>query len=71
MFFIVKDWAGKIGESEEMLPRWFDIDNIPFKKMWGDDSYWLLSVLSGKKIKKGKFVFTESNDVKDHDIEFC
>ena len=69
--FMVKDWDGEPKESEEMLPQWFSFDNIPFRKMWKDDNHWLLSVLGGKKIKKGEFIFGEDDDIKDYNIEFC
>lgn len=68
--FFVKDWKGKLKESEEMLPKWFDMDNIPFNEMWDDDKYWLLDVLKGKKIKKASFIFAEDGKVQKHNIEF-
>lgn len=68
--FMVKEWEGKIRESKEMKPEWFNFKNIPFKKMWSDDRYWLKEILSGKKIKKGRFVFSEDDEIQDYDIEF-
>ena len=68
--FLVKDWDGEPIESEEMLPKWFNIDEIPFNKMWEDDKYWLPEVLNGKKIKKGNFIFAKGNKIKDYEIEF-
>ena len=32
--FIVKDWNGEPRESEEMKPKWYKIDKIPFDEMW-------------------------------------
>jgi len=68
--FMVKEWKGELKETEEMLPKWFDKDKIPFDQMWEDDKHWLLSVLKGKKIKKAAFVFKENDKIKDYDIEF-
>ena len=68
--YMVKDWEGKLKESEEMCPKWFDLKDLPLEKMWDDDKYWLRDVLKGKKIKKASFVFKENDRVKEHNIEF-
>ena len=49
--YFVKEWTGEPTESEEMNPKWFDVDNIPYDKMFPDDKYWLPLILEGKKIK--------------------
>lgn len=54
--FIATEWEGEPTESEEMVPEWFDIDSIPYDKMFKDDRYWLPLVLEGKKVR-GKFEF--------------
>ena len=41
-------WENEPAESEEMNPCWFKISNIPFDKMWPDDTFWLPKVLEGK-----------------------
>ena len=68
--YLVKNWVGEFKETEEMLPRWFNIKDIPFEDMWDDDKYWLMDILDGKKIKKASFVFEENGRVKEHNIEF-
>ncbi len=49
--YIVNEWNGTPTESEEMNPTWFDINDIPYDKMFPDDKYWLPLILEGKKIK--------------------
>ncbi|HVM76975.1 MAG TPA: 8-oxo-dGTP diphosphatase [Candidatus Paceibacterota bacterium] len=56
--FIVRAWKGDPVETEEMIPRWFAIDNLPFERMWADDPYWLPRALAGEKIS-GSFHFDE------------
>lgn len=48
--YIVNKWIGEPAESEEMNPKWFDIKEIPYNKMFPDDQYWLPLILEGKKI---------------------
>ena len=48
------EYTGEPKETEEMSPKWFDVNDIPFTQMWPEDSYWLPILLSGKKFK-GKF----------------
>lgn len=66
--FLVKDWEGEARESEEMLPKWFKIKEIPFEQMWDDDRFWLPQVLEGKKLK-AKFVFEEGEKVTGKNVQ--
>jgi 8-oxo-dGTP diphosphatase len=59
--FFIEEWDGEPKESREMKPEWFSFKEIPFKKMWQDDSHWLPLVLKGKKVK-GRFVFGKDNN---------
>ena len=34
-------------ETEEMAPRWFGVNEVPYEQMWQDDRFWLPSVLLG------------------------
>ncbi len=48
--FTCKVWQGNPTETEEMAPKWFNLDNIPYTKMWPDDKYWLPQVIQGKYV---------------------
>lgn len=61
------EWLGEIVETEEMRPEWFNIQNIPYDKMFPDDKYWLPLVLEGKKIK-GYFKFDEDWNLLEKEI---
>lgn len=67
--FLVKNWEGIPVESEEMLPQWFKIKDIPFEQMWDDDRFWLPEVLEGKKLK-AQFVFKKGEKVLKKNIKF-
>ena len=67
--FLVRQWTGEPTETEEIRPRWFSIEKLPYKDMWKDDPYWMPIVLSGKKIK-AIFKFGEDNEhVIEHKID--
>lgn len=65
--FIAKDWDGEPLETEEMAPKWFKINELPFESMWVDDIYWLPLVLNGKKIK-AEFLFGENDTLLDYKV---
>ncbi len=56
--FFAKDFTGEMRETEEADPFWVKIEEIPFDKMWEDDSHWLPEALKGKKFN-GRFIFDE------------
>jgi 8-oxo-dGTP pyrophosphatase MutT (NUDIX family) len=59
--FLASEWKGEPVETEEMIPRWFLHNNLPFGSMWQDDPHWLPLVLTGKKVR-GRFVFGDDNE---------
>ncbi len=66
--FLIKNWQGEPVESEEMLPKWFKIKEIPFEQMWDDDKFWLPRILEGKKLK-AKFIFKKGEKIAEKDIK--
>lgn len=43
------EYTGKIIETDEMIPQWFDRDNLPYDQMLEDDKLWYEYFLQGKK----------------------
>ena len=39
--FRCEKYTGVVTESEEMRPKWFKFEDVPFDKMWPDDHLWL------------------------------
>jgi 8-oxo-dGTP diphosphatase len=56
--FVSQEYSGKIEETDEALPFWCKIDEIPYENMWADDKFWLPILLTGKKFA-GYFVFND------------
>lgn len=66
--FKTADIAGEPAESEEMLPKWFHIDEIPYDKMWPDDAHWFPPIFDDKKLR-ARFLFDEADNILDMDIK--
>ncbi len=65
--FVATEYKGQPKESEEMCPHWFDIDSIPYDRMFPDDKYWLPKVLEGKKLE-AYFDFDDKFNLLSHTI---
>lgn len=66
--FLLKKWQNIPNETDEMCPKWFSIQEIPYDSMWEDDIFWLPQILRGEKIS-GKIVFDSNNEkVASHQI---
>lgn len=65
--FLTDKWSGTSAETEEMAPRWFEMNEIPFNEMWEDDALWLPKVLAGKLLE-GNFLFDKNQKMLDHEI---
>jgi 8-oxo-dGTP diphosphatase len=49
--FLTASFAGSPAESDEVIPRWFDVAAPPFDQMWDDAQYWLPAVLAGVEVR--------------------
>jgi len=64
-FFKTDKFEGNPKESEEMKPEWFDVNKIPYDKMWDDDQYWMPWLLGDRKFE-GIFKFGVDNKVRQY-----
>jgi len=48
--FVTRSFAGESAESDELIPRWFAADALPYDGMWDDARYWLPVVLAGQRV---------------------
>jgi 8-oxo-dGTP pyrophosphatase MutT (NUDIX family) len=65
--FTCTDWEGEPIETEEMRPEWFAVTEIPYSKMWPDDSIWMPHLI-GNELFTGTVTASET-DVFSHDIK--
>jgi ADP-ribose pyrophosphatase YjhB (NUDIX family) len=66
-FFKAEDYNGELKETEEMKPQWFNIEEIPYDKMWEDDKHWLPLLLENKKFI-GNFNFNKEGKISDYKL---
>jgi 8-oxo-dGTP diphosphatase/2-hydroxy-dATP diphosphatase len=61
--FHAQNFTGMPKETNEMRPQWFEVDHIPYDKMWPDDEFWMPLFLEGKKFR-GRFMFNQEKNAK-------
>jgi len=67
--FRADTYSGQERETEEMRPRWFPFDAIPFQQMWADDQHWYPLVLNSKRKNfEGTFNFKEVTTLVDFEL---
>ncbi|XP_050479710.1 oxidized purine nucleoside triphosphate hydrolase-like [Bombus huntii] len=66
--FETYEYRGKIIESEEMRPKWYNLKDIPFKQMWPDDEYWFPYMLRGE-LFRGYFLYRGQDLILKYNIE--
>jgi 8-oxo-dGTP pyrophosphatase MutT (NUDIX family) len=65
--YFTESWDGEPKESEEMNPRWFSINEIPFQNMWPDDIFWLPKTIKGNLLT-AMFKFGENDVIQEKEI---
>ena len=66
--FRVTAFSGTPVETEEMWPKWYRNDAIPFKHMWPDDIHWFPLFFAGKTFR-GRFLFGKGDAILEQHLE--
>jgi len=66
--FTADSFEGQVIESDEMRPRWFAKDAIPFDHMWKDDPLWFPHMFQ-KKLFLGHFTFQGHETIIDYKLD--
>lgn len=72
--FRTEEYDGEPTTSPEAHPVWFPLEDVPYDRMWEDDSLWLPGVLAGRSVR-GTFAFEGGEPLDDaafvdHDLEW-
>lgn len=54
--FSTETWKGSPVETDEAIPFWCNEKEIPYERMWADDSWWLPHMLQ-ECFFQGRFIF--------------
>lgn len=65
--FRCEKYNGTPEESEEMRPKWFNQNDVPYEQMLPDLKYWLPLVFKGQKFK-AEFIFNKKIKIIDYKI---
>lgn len=65
--FLTDSWVGEITESEEMQPRWFLFEDVPYDQMWDDDRHWVPRVLAGELLRGSVWFGADDKTVEKHE----
>ena len=65
--FRADGFAGEPTETDEAVPLWFPISDLPYDEMWADDRIWIPHMLARQSFR-GRFIF-DSDDMLDHHLE--
>ncbi len=63
-----RNFSGEPEESEEMMPKWHSVNELPFDKMFPDDIHWMPLFLADKKFG-GECFFDENYKIINHTIK--
>ncbi|MDC7232119.1 MAG: 8-oxo-dGTP diphosphatase [Spirochaetales bacterium] len=66
--YLCRDFKGNLIETDEALPFWCPVDEIPWDQMWEDDLHWLPRALDGEQFT-GRFIFDKETMI-DKEIIF-
>lgn len=61
-------WDGTPEETEEMAPRWFPANALPYGEMWAGDPLWMPLLLSGRTFAATFHFSADQKTVLSHEV---
>lgn len=69
--FTTNEYSGSVIETEEMRPKWYKIEDIPYREMWLDDAIWIPWLLKGGPTQfKGYFLYKGFDTILKQEMKF-
>ncbi len=67
--FVTDEFSGEPKETEEAVPEWVHVDEMPYDEMWPDDEYWMPLLFDGETFE-GEFLFDEEGEeILDYELD--
>ena len=66
--FQTRIFSGDMTETEEMRPKWWLEEDVPYSEMWLDDQHWYPIMFNNKKFK-AYFLFQGHDKILKQDIK--
>ena len=63
--FVATQHEGTAIETDEAIPLWTKLTELPLEEMWADDRFWLREVLVERKHFVGRFDFEDDTMLSD------
>jgi 8-oxo-dGTP diphosphatase len=67
IIYLITKWQGEPSETESTRPEWFNIDEIPWDRMWEDNIHWLPLVLADRQVN-ALFLYSDDNRISDYRV---
>ncbi len=67
--FVSKSHTGTPEETDEAVPLWFPVQDVPFAEMWADDELWFPMLLRDQPYE-GSFFF-DDDEMGPHSLQAC
>lgn len=64
--FVASQYSGTPVETDEAIPLWFKLAEIPYEEMWEDDEIWLPAILNDQQVD-GRFIF-DGDKMLEHEV---
>lgn len=68
--FTSKEILGSPQETEEMKPKWFSLQNLPYKEMWDGDKLWIPRILLGQRFQLSIVLDLNNKVVSSYETSF-
>lgn len=59
--FLAREVTGEAAPTDELLPQWHDVNELPFTLMWDDSAHWLGLLLDGRRFD-ARIVLGDDNE---------
>lgn len=60
--YCAKILSGELRETDDMIPSWYPLGDLPFEKMFESDRHWMPKALAGEKFRANVYYRDRAKD---------